>query len=102
MSPPTRGLIAALIVGAAFTVTPALRAQSAAVAEGDVVKVDPSAGMITIRHGPIAALGMTGATATDDFKVGEPIMLNALSAGEHIKFAAERVDGQLVLTKIVL
>jgi Cu(I)/Ag(I) efflux system protein CusF len=68
---------------------------------GVVQKVDLHSGRISIRHGPVKALGMTAAEAVDDFKVSDPIMLNAIQQGETITFAAGRVNGQLTIIRIV-
>jgi Cu/Ag efflux protein CusF len=73
-------------------------AQSSMVS-GHVVKVDASAKKITIKHGPLARLdmeeGMTMVYAAPD-----PSMLAAVKAGDNVKFDAERVNGQLTITKI--
>lgn len=65
---------------------------------GDVVKVDLTSGMITVRHEPNQRLKL--GYATDTFRVSEPIMLNAIRLGAHIRFAAERINGELAITKI--
>lgn len=75
-----------------------LWAQSEAVISGDVESVDTSAGVITISHEVNQQLGL-GRT-TDKFRVSEPIMLNAIRPGAHIRFAADRVNGELAITKI--
>ena len=73
-------------------------AQSALI-DGQVIKVDPSAGNITIRHGPIKKLDMDqGMTMV--FHAQDPEMLKAVKAGDKIKFDAESVNGQLTLTRI--
>jgi Cu/Ag efflux protein CusF len=95
----TKIVAAVLLLWVTAPVT-AVLAQQGPVAEGDVVKVDLSPGIITVRHGPIPNLGMTSSTATDDFKVGDAIMLNALQPGLHIKFTADRVNGQLTITAL--
>jgi Cu(I)/Ag(I) efflux system periplasmic protein CusF len=67
--------------------------------DGQITKVDASAGKITIKHGPIKKLGMDeGMTMV--FKAQEPAMLKAVKAGDHVKFDADDVNGQLTLTKI--
>jgi Cu(I)/Ag(I) efflux system periplasmic protein CusF len=67
--------------------------------DGQVVKVDQSAGKITIKHGPIKKLGMEqGMTMV--FKAQDPAMLNLVKAGNKIKFDAEQVNGQYTVTKI--
>jgi Cu(I)/Ag(I) efflux system periplasmic protein CusF len=66
---------------------------------GQVMKVDQSAGKITIKHGPIKKLGMDqGMTMV--FKAQDPTMLNSVKAGSKIKFDAEQVNGQYTVTKI--
>lgn len=66
---------------------------------GQVTKVDQSARKITIKHGPIPKLGMDeGMTMV--FAAPDPSMLKAVKGGDTVKFDAERVNGQLTLTKI--
>ena len=73
-------------------------AQSSLIA-GQVVKVDEAAKKITIKHGPIPKLGMDeGMTMV--FAAPDPAMLTAAKAGDKVKFDAERVNGQLTLTRI--
>jgi Cu(I)/Ag(I) efflux system protein CusF len=67
--------------------------------DGQVTKVDPSAGNVTIKHGPIKKLDMDqGMTMV--FHAQEPDMLKTVKAGDKIKFDAESVNGQLTVTKI--
>jgi Cu(I)/Ag(I) efflux system periplasmic protein CusF len=74
------------------------RAQTETIA-GQVMKIDPSAGKITIKHGPIPKLGMDqGMTMV--FKAQDPTALKALKSGDRIKFDAEQVNGQFVVTTI--
>ena len=73
-------------------------AQSALI-DGQVTKVDPSAGKITIKHGPIKKLGMDeGMTMV--FRAQDPGMLKAVKAGDRVKFDADDVNGQLTVTTI--
>jgi Cu(I)/Ag(I) efflux system periplasmic protein CusF len=70
-----------------------------ALIEGRVMKVDQSAGKITLRHGPIKKLGMDqGMTMV--FKAQDPDVLKALKAGDKVKFDAEDVNGQFTVTTI--
>ncbi len=70
-----------------------------ALIDGQVTKVDQSASKITIKHGPIPKLDMDqGMTMV--FVVPDPSMLKAAKAGDKVKFDAERVNGQLTVTKI--
>ena len=89
------------IVMSAFALcawSPSAFAQSTLI-DGQVTKVDGSAGNITIKHGPIKKLEMDqGMTMV--FHVQEPEMLKTLKAGDKIKFDADSVNGQLTVTKI--
>lgn len=74
-------------------------AQAAALADGEVVKIDESANKITIKHGPIKKLGMDeGMTMV--FRAQEPAMLKTAKPGEKVKFDVERINGQFTVTKI--
>ena len=75
-----------------------LSAQDGVVISGDVIKVDLTSGIITIQHEPNQRLKL--GQATDTFRVSEPIMLNAIRPGAHIRFAADRINGELAITKI--
>jgi Cu/Ag efflux protein CusF len=87
----------ALGAGGAFDAGGAL-AQSTLI-DGQVTKVDASAGKLTIKHGPIIRLGMDeGMTMT--FRVPDPAMLKAVKAGDKVKFDPENVNGQLTVTRI--
>jgi Cu/Ag efflux protein CusF len=67
--------------------------------DGQITKIDQSAGKITIKHGPAKKLGMDeGMTMT--YKVQDPAMLAAVKAGDKVKFDADQVNGQYTVTKI--
>ena len=66
--------------------------------KAEVVKVDKSAGKVTLKHGPIKNLDMDAMTMV--FKAGEPEMLKGLKAGTKVKFDADRVNGQITVTKL--
>jgi Cu/Ag efflux protein CusF len=73
---------------------------AAALADGEVRKIDKDAGKLTLKHGPIASLEMPGMTMV--FKVADPKMLEALKEGDKIRFAADRVNGAMTVTAIEL
>lgn len=75
---------------------PAAQTVLAGVANGEVRKVDPATGRVTLKHGPIEALGMPGMTMV--FRVRDPGWLARLRVGDRIRFVAQRVDGALTLT----
>ncbi|HRI91969.1 MAG: copper-binding protein [Candidatus Accumulibacter sp.] len=70
----------------------------AAASEGTVKKVDKAAGKITIKHGPLANLGMPPMTMA--FRVSDPAMLDQVKAGEKVSFTAENVGDALTVTAL--
>ena len=87
--------MAAVALG--LTMVPGAWAQS--LIDGTITKVDTSAGKITIKHGPIKKFDMDDGM-TMVFRAQDPAMLKAVKAGDKIKFDAENVNGQFVVTKI--
>jgi len=84
--------------------TLALAAAPPAIAQGELVdgqvtKVDESAGKLTIKHGPLKKFDMDDGM-TMVFRAGDPAMLKAVKAGDRIKFIPERINGQFTVTKI--
>jgi Cu/Ag efflux protein CusF len=67
--------------------------------DGEVMKVDESAGKITIKHGPLKKLNMEDGM-TMVFKANDPAMLKGVKKGDKIKFDADNVSGQFTVTKI--
>jgi Cu/Ag efflux protein CusF len=71
----------------------------APLAEGQVIKIDPTAGKITIKHGPLKQFGMDeGMTMV--YRAADPAMLKAVKPGDKIKFASDRVNGEFTVTRI--
>ena len=66
--------------------------------KGEVVKIDQSAGKITLKHGPIKKLDMDSMTMV--FRVADPAMLEKVKAGDKVEFEADRVNGAITVTKI--
>lgn len=71
---------------------------SAALAEGEIRRVDKAAKKLTIKHGPIASIDMPAMTMV--FQVRDPALLDQVKAGDKVKFQAEKDGGQYVVTKI--
>jgi Cu/Ag efflux protein CusF len=71
----------------------------AAMVNGQVTKIDESAGKITLKHGPIKKLDMNeGMTMV--FRVQDPAMLKQVKVGDKVRFDADRINGQFTVTKI--
>ena len=80
------------------TVSGPVWAQSA-LTDGLVTKIDASANKITIKHGPMKKFGMDDGM-TMVYAVKDPALLTAVKSGDKIKFDAENVNGQFIVTKI--
>ncbi len=108
----TLALLTAMLAGSAFaqsTATPAgtmpmgeakkeAAAPGAAMADGEVRKVDKEAKKITMKHGEIKNLDMPGMTMV--FQVKDPAMLDKVKAGDKVRFTAEKDGGAIVVTDI--
>ena len=73
-------------------------AQAEAV-NGQVTKIDESAGKITIKHGAIKKFDMDDGM-TMVFRAQDPAMLKTVKPGDKVKFEADRVNGQFTVIKI--
>ena len=81
------------------TSPPAAIAQSDEFVNGQVTKIDESAGKITIKHGPLKKFDMNE-NMTMVFRAGDPAMLKAVKPGDRVRFVPDRVNGQFTVTKI--
>lgn len=77
------------VAGTAVTVT---------MTNGEVRKIDRETKKITLRHGPIANLGMPAMTMV--FQVKDPAMLEQVKTGDQVLFEAEKTGGVYVVTHI--
>jgi Cu(I)/Ag(I) efflux system protein CusF len=71
-----------------------------AMVRGEVRKIDDGAGKITLKHGPIKKLDMDENGMTMVFRVQDPAMLKQVKVGDKVQFEADRVNGQITLTRI--
>jgi len=87
-----------LVAGISLAAQHGKSAESAAMTQGEVRKVDKDARKITIRHEPLQNLDMPAMTMV--FRVKEPAMLDQLKAGDKVRFQAEKIGGAFTVTKI--
>jgi Cu(I)/Ag(I) efflux system protein CusF len=64
-----------------------------------VRKVDTDAKKITLKHGDIPNLDMTGMTMV--FRVSDPALLARVKAGDKVQFTADKVEGALTVMSMV-
>lgn len=72
--------------------------QSGDMTEGEVTRISKGSKKLTIKHGEIKNLDMPPMTMV--FNVSDEKMLDAVKKGDKIKFKAESLDGQMVVTEI--
>ena len=85
-------VLAVLAVAAAG----ATQAQTPSMSQGEVLKVLPRA--VLLKHGPIDNMGM--GPLTMQFGVASARLLKTIRKGDHVRFAVEQVNGQMVVTRI--
>ena len=97
-------VLSSLILGAVLGLPPAsasapIQLAQGAMIDGEVRKVDMSAGKITIRHGAIPKYDMA-TPMTMVFPARDPSMLNGLAAGDKAVFDVEKEGGSLTIIQI--
>jgi Cu/Ag efflux protein CusF len=66
--------------------------------DGEIRKVDKEAKKLTIRHAPLENLGMPAMTMV--FQVKDATMLDAVKAGDKVKFVADKDGSSYIVTRI--
>lgn len=97
MSAYSRILAACLLAGA-VSLQSALPAVAQSMVDGEVTKVDPSGKKLTIKHGPLTNLDMPAMTMV--FAVQDPAIAKSVKPGDKVRFAADRVKGQITVTEL--
>lgn len=69
-------------------------------AEGEVRRLDPASGRVTLRHGEIRNIDMPAMTMV--FRAADPALLANLKVGDRVRFSAERVGANFVVTYVEL
>lgn len=69
-----------------------------ALAEGEIRKIDPDTGKVTLKHGQISTLNMPPMTMV--FTVSDKALLNGLKVGDKVRFAAAEEGGRFVVTQL--
>ncbi len=92
-------LVIASILALSSMALPQMSVAQSAMVNGQVTKIDEAAGKITLKHGPIKKLEMEDGM-TMVFRVQDPAMLKQVKVGDKVKFDADRVNGQITITKI--
>lgn len=78
---------------------PASAPAAADMTDGEIRKIDKGAAKITIRHAEIRKLEMPPMTMV--FRVKDVKLLDTVAEGDKVKFTAEQIDGNYVVTALV-
>jgi Cu(I)/Ag(I) efflux system periplasmic protein CusF len=89
---------AAALLASLALAQPAMAADPAPGADGEVRRIDRAQSRITLRHGEIRALDMPPMTMV--FRVRDPKLLDGLAVGDRVRFEAVAADGSYVVTVI--
>jgi Cu/Ag efflux protein CusF len=88
-----------VLAGLVLLATPVQAVAQSSLVDGQVTKVDPGAGKITIKHGPFKKFDMDD-PMTMVYLVQDPAMLKAVKPGDNVNFDADSINGQITVTKI--
>ena len=92
----TKAFIVAAL--AALFSLPLQAAETAPLSQGEVRKIDAGAQKITLRHGPIASIGMPPMTMV--FEVQPASLLDGVEAGDKVRFQARQEGNRYIVTEL--
>jgi len=97
------GLLFTIVLGLglihiAWAADPQESVATQAVAEGVIRKLDVANRRLTIKHGPIANLNMSGMTMS--FRAEPEVVLDGLKEGDSILFSAIEKNDQYLITQL--
>ena len=90
--------LAAIVLSVSLTHGAGIAFAQGTMVDGEVKKIDESAGKITLKHGPIKNLDMDAMTMV--LRVKDPAMLKKLKVGDKVRFEAERATEGVTITKM--
>lgn len=79
-----------------FSVAPVMASTDGAMSEGILMKIDAAGQRVTLRHGPLDNLKMPPMTMV--FRVVDATDLEGLTAGDKVRFRADKDGGSYVVT----
>ncbi|MBF5008665.1 copper-binding protein [Burkholderia pseudomultivorans] len=77
----------------------AASSSNAALTDAEVKKVDAATGMVTLKHGEFANIGMAAMTMA--YKAKDAAMVKQAHEGDKVKVRVEDVGGTLTIVKMV-
>jgi Cu/Ag efflux protein CusF len=92
--------IAKIILASAAIVIISSGALAQQALTGSITRVDEPKGTITIQQTQSGTVGANTGGATDEFKVQDGLLFNAVQAGDKVVFTATEVGGVKTITKL--
>lgn len=93
------GAVSMTTYAASHSAAPAASAQSAhEMTEGEIRKINKDTKKLTIKHAELKNFEMPAMTMV--FGVKDPAMLDSVKPGSKVRFMAEKIDGQFVVTHL--
>ncbi|MEH2478083.1 Cu/Ag efflux protein CusF [Nitrobacteraceae bacterium AZCC 2146] len=90
--------ISAFTILSTVALTTAATAQQAQ--EGSIANIDEPKGTITILLAPSGTVGANGANSTQDFRLQDGLMFNALRYGDKVTFTTAILNGAKTITSL--
>jgi Cu/Ag efflux protein CusF len=90
--------ISAFAILSAVALTATATAQQAQ--EGSIANIDEPKGTITILLAPSGTVGANGANSTQDFRLQDGLLFNALRYGDKVTFTTAIVNGAKTITSL--
>lgn len=87
-----------LIVACGLTAATAMAGTDEPMSEGELRKIDQAGQRVTLRHGPIDNLKMPPMTMV--FRVQDAADLDGLSAGDKVRFRADKEGDSYIVTEL--
>ena len=87
-----------LLVGLATAALAITAWAQTATAAGEVTKLDPANGRVTLKHGELKGLDMPPMTMV--FRVRDAKLLDGVTVGDRVRFTAEKLDGLYTVTAL--
>jgi Cu(I)/Ag(I) efflux system protein CusF len=66
--------------------------------KAEIAKADEASGTITLKRNQTGTVGAGG--ATEDYKVRDGLLFNAVQAGDKVRVTVESVNGRMTITKL--
>jgi len=99
MRPSTAARVFAVMLALASAPTIAMgEDKTLPMVQGEIKKIDESAGKVTIKHAAIPNLDMDPMTMV--FKAADPAMLAEVKPGDKVLFSVDAVNGQLTVMRL--